>query len=57
MAKLLNDTINEAKRKAAVERAYLHFYNNILLEKGIINPDQHRKMKIYIATRKPSMEL
>ena len=56
MAKPINDTINEAKRRAVVERAYLHFYNNTLLEKGIITPDQHRKMKVYIATRKPSME-
>lgn len=59
MANSLNEThtTNEAKRRAVVERMWLSHYNNILLEKGIITPDQHRKMKIHIATRKPlSME-
>ena len=36
MAKSLNDTItvNEAKRRAVVEKLWLNHYNNTLLEKG-----------------------
>lgn len=57
MPKAVNDVINEAKRRAVVERMWLSHYNNILLEKGLITPAQHHKMKIYISTRKPlSME-
>ena len=57
MSKAVNDGINEAKRRAVVERTWLSYYNNVLLEKGLITPAQHHKMKIYINTRKPlSME-
>lgn len=43
---------NEAKRRTVVERMWLNFFNNGLLEQGIITPEQHRKMKVQIATRK-----
>ena len=58
MAKSLNETItvNEAKRRAVVEKLWLNHYNNTLLEKGIITQEQHHKMRIYIATRKSSLE-
>lgn len=58
MAKSLNDTIalNEAKRHAVVEKLWLNHYNNTLLEKGLITEDQHHKMKVYITTRKSSLE-
>ena len=58
MAKSLNDTIaiNEAKRRAVVEKLWLNHYNNTLLEKGLITQEQHHKMRIYIATRKSSLE-
>lgn len=58
MAKSLNETIavNEAKRRAVVEKLWLNHYNNTLLEKGLITQDQHHKMRIYIATRKSSLE-
>lgn len=45
---------NEARRRAAVEKMWLNHFNNNLLEQGLITPDQHRKMKIYISTRKTS---
>lgn len=58
MAKSLNDTIaiNDAKRRAVVEKLWLNHYNNSLLAKGMITQDQHHKMRIYIATRKSSLE-
>lgn len=58
MAKSVNTLIaeNEAKRRAVVEKLWLNHYNNTLLEKGLITQDQHHKMRIYIATRKSSLE-
>lgn len=47
------ESLNEQMRRAVVEKMYLDFFNNELLEQGIITPEQHRKMKIQIATRKP----
>ena len=53
----VDQSINDAKRRAVVERMWLHFFNNGLLEKGLITEAEHRKMRLYIATRKnPSME-
>jgi len=45
-------TLNEQLRRAVVEKMYLNYFNNSLLEQGIITPEQHRKMQIQIATRK-----
>jgi len=45
---------SEARRRAAVEKMWLNYFNNNLLEQGLITPDQHRKMKVYISTRKSS---
>lgn len=45
---------DEQKRRNVVEKMWLNYFNNGLLEKGIISPEQHRKMKVYISTRKPS---
>ena len=55
MAKSVNQIIesSEAKRRAAIERMWLNHFNNGLLEQGLISPEQHRKMKLQIATRKP----
>lgn len=52
MAKPVNDVIHETRRRAVVERMWLSHYNNTLLEKGLISPAQHLKMKTYISTRK-----
>ena len=45
-------SLNEQLRQAAVERMWLHYYNNTLLEQGLISEDMHRKMKTQIAARK-----
>lgn len=44
----------EAARRNAVEKMWLNFYNNSLLEQGLITPTQHRKMKVQINSRKPA---
>lgn len=56
MANGINQIIetNSINRRAVVEKMWLSYYNNILLEKGLITPDQHHKMKVYINTRKGS---
>lgn len=46
-------TLNEQIRRAAVEKMWLNYFNNSLLEQGVITSEQHRKMKVQIATRKP----
>lgn len=56
MANGINQIIetNNINRRAVVEKMWLSHYNNILLQKGLITPDQHHKMKVYINTRKGS---
>lgn len=46
------ESLNEQMRRAALERMWLNYFNNGLLEQGIITPEQHRKMAAQIATRK-----
>lgn len=48
-------TLNEQLRRAVVEKMYLNYFNNSLLAQGLITPEQHRKMKIQIATRNPNI--
>ena len=45
---------NEAKKRCIVEKMWLNYFNNTLLEKGLITESQHRKMKIQIHSRKVS---
>ena len=47
---------NEQKRQSVVEKMWLNYFNNQLLEKGLITETQHRKMKVSINSRKPSIE-
>lgn len=47
------ESLNEQMRRAVVEKMYLNYFNNSLLEQGIITPEEHRKMQIQIAVRKP----
>lgn len=47
------ESLNEQMRRAVVEKMYLNYFNNSLLEQGVITPEQHRKMKLQIASRKP----
>lgn len=49
-------SLNEQLRRAAVEKMWLNFFNNGLLEQGIITPEQHRKMKVQIATHKSNSQ-
>jgi hypothetical protein len=44
--------LNEQLRRAVVEKMYLNYFNDSLLQQGLITPEQHRKMKVQIATRK-----
>ena len=45
---------NEQRRKSVVEKMWLNYYNNSLLEKGMITQDQHRRMQVQINSRKPT---
>lgn len=45
-------SLNEQLRRAAVEKMWLNYFNNGLLNQGLITPEQHRKMAAQIATRK-----
>lgn len=58
MRKSLHEIIenNETKRCAVVERMWLNFFNDGLLEQGLITEEQHRKMKLQITTRKPDLQ-
>lgn len=47
--------INEARRRCVVEKMWLNYFNNSLLEQGLITELEHRKMKIQINSRKPSI--
>lgn len=49
-------SLNEQLRRAAVEKMWLNYFNNGLLEQGIITPEQHRKMNLQIATRKSNSQ-
>ena len=53
MAQQLNLT-NEQRRRAVVEKMWLSYFNNTLLEKGVITQDQHRKIQVRINSRKPT---
>ena len=44
----------EAEKRNVVEKMWLNYYNNMLLEKGLITESQHRKMRVSINSRKPS---
>lgn len=46
--------LNEQLRRSVVEKMYLNYFNNSLLEQGYITLEQHRKMKLQIANRKSS---
>ena len=45
---------NEQRRKSVVEKMWLNYYNNSLLEKGMITQDQHRRMQVQINSSKPT---
>lgn len=43
----------DLERKNAVEKAWLFFFNNRLLEAGLITADEHRRMAAQIHCRRP----
>ena len=43
----------ESAKQNAVEKMWLHYYNNSLFERGLITEIEHRKMKVSINSRKP----
>ena len=45
---------DEQKRRNVVEKMWLNYFNDGLLKQGMITEAEHRKMKLYITTRKPS---
>ena len=49
-----NTMSNAQRRHWIVEKMWLNFYNNYLLEQGIITESQHKKMQTIISSRKPS---
>lgn len=48
------NSASEAEKRNVVEKMWLNYYNNMLLEKGLITESQHRKMRVSINSRKPS---
>ena len=53
MAEYTNEE-NEVNRRCVVEKMWLNYFNNSLLEKGLITESQYRKMKIQINRRNAS---
>lgn len=47
-----NTEINEKRRRIVVEAMWLQYYNDTLLEKQLISPTMHRKMRLEISIRK-----
>ena len=46
-----NTMSNEQRRRIVVEKMWLNFYNNQLLEQGIITPEQYKKMQVQISSK------
>lgn len=44
----------EGHRRAIVESMWLSYYNNVLLEQGLIDEAQHRRMQSKISCRRPA---
>lgn len=45
---------DEQRKKAAAEKIWLHYYNRVLFEQGIITETERNRMKNMINCRKPS---
>lgn len=45
-------SLNHQILNADVERLYLHYFNNHLLDKGLLTAEEHRKMQMRIVQRK-----
>ena len=51
-----NPPMSEKKKQSILEKLWLTYYNDTLLEKGVITQDEHDKMRVKIKTRASSME-
>ena len=49
-----NPPMSEKQKQSILEKLWLTYYNDTLLEKGVITEDEHNKMRVKIKTR--SME-
>ena len=47
-------TTDEQKKKAAAEQIWLHYFNRVLFEQGLISEEERNRMKNMIDCRKPS---
>lgn len=47
------DSSLTATQQTVIRNLWLTYYNNTLLERGIISQDEHRKMKIKINNKYP----
>ena len=48
--------MSEKKKQSILEKLWLTYYNDTLLEKGVISQEEHDKMRVKIKTRDGSME-
>jgi len=48
--------MSEKKKQSILEKLWLTYYNDTLLEKGVISQEEHDKMRVKIKTRVGSME-
>ena len=46
-----------SSQQAVMRNIWLNYYNNILLEKGIITAEEYRKMKLKINNKYPAQKL
>lgn len=44
--------VNEQQKQLVIEKTWLHYYNDTLLQQGLITDVQHRKMKSKINCRR-----
>ena len=48
--------VPQQQKQLVIEKAWLHYYNDTLLQKGLITGVQHRKMKTKINCRRTTLE-
>ena len=48
--------MSEKKKQSILEKLWLTYYNDTLLEKGVISQEEHDKMRVKIQTRAGAME-
>ena len=51
-----NPPMSERKKQSILEKLWLTYYNDTLLEQGVITQDEHDQMLVKIKTRAGAME-